>query len=86
MKIMAIFKSTSFKIYSENFPFFCRKSSFCISCKSNACFRVSGVLKIVVADWKLCIALFNVTLINNANIAAPKDWSLLWVASNCKLS
>lgn len=76
----------SFEIYSEDLPFKSTEFSFNVACKGHACFWISTVLEIVVTDWKLRVTLFDITFVNNANVAASKNWSLFWIASYRKLS
>lgn len=79
-------KSKSFEVYFKDFPLFRWEPSFCIASKGHACFWISCILEIIVTDGELCIAFFNVTFVNNADITTSEDGSFFRIACNGKLS
>ena len=46
---------------------------------------ISRILKVVVTNGKLRVALLNIALVNYANIAASKDRTFLGIVCYCKL-
>lgn len=56
------------------------ESSFDVTCEGLARLGISGVLEIVVTDWKFGIRLLHIRVVNDTDIAAPEDRSFVWVA------
>ena len=67
-------------------PLLCQKFPLRMPRKGERTIRRTYVLAVVVADWKLRIALFFVRFVHNANITATKYRTLLWIICYRKLN
>jgi len=76
----------SLEIHSENFPLNRAKSPLYVSWKRHTGLRVPSILKVVVANWKLCIAFLNITLVYDTYVTASKNGTFLRIACHGKLS
>lgn len=69
----------------EDFPVLYSESSLHMARKGLTGLRITGILEVVVADWKLRIRLLHIRAIHNTNVAASENWTFVRVAGNGKL-
>jgi len=76
----------SFELHFKNLPIFNKILALRVARESERRFRTTYVFPIIVADWKLCIWSLLMTVVNNADITAPKNRAFVWIVRDCKLS